>query len=152
MWVGLSIMLIAVAIDLHARQSKLLLFVFSGVATIGTLYHYSAEYTYSFFCSFFMMCVNYVVFHRVEFINRVFSSRLMIELGTYSYSMYIFHHLFQRQWKSLFESFYFSGNMPELIGQVLYIVTCILLTYVLARVSWVILERPFLKLKDRFEY
>ena len=152
MWVGLSLMLISVAIDLHAKQSKLLLFAFSGIATIGTLYHYSAEYTYSFFGLFFMMCVNYVVFHRVELANRLFSSRLMIELGTYSYSMYIFHHLFQRQWKSLFESVFFSGKMHELIGQACYIVVCILITYALARISWVILERPFLKLKDRFEY
>lgn len=151
MWIGLALILISVATNLHATQSKLLLLIFSGLATIGTLYHYSAEYTYSFFGLFFMMCVNYVVFNRIEFINRFFSSRIMIELGTYSYSMYIFHHLFQRQWKSLFEPIYFSGNLHDITGQILFIITCILLTYILSRVSWVVIERPFLALKNRFE-
>ncbi len=82
-------------------------------------------------------------------VRRICENVFLRHLGTYSYGLYIFHMMFQFQWEHYFaEPLLHTGWNPYLI-QVIYILLAFLGTYVLARVSWVLIEKPFLRLKGR---
>jgi peptidoglycan/LPS O-acetylase OafA/YrhL len=85
-------------------------------------------------------------------ISRVFRSRIMVFLGTYSYGLYVYHH---------FISYYLTTNRTELelanwigshgLAVMLQATLGIILSVVLAYLSYELFEKQFLKLKRRFE-
>jgi peptidoglycan/LPS O-acetylase OafA/YrhL len=85
-------------------------------------------------------------------ISRVFRSRIMVFLGTYSYGLYVYHH---------FISYYLTTNRTELelanwigshgLAVMLQAALGIFLSVVLAYLSYELFEKQFLKLKRRFE-
>ena len=81
---------------------------------------------------------------------RVFEMRWLRSFGTYSYAMYLFHFFVALLAVSLFA----PGRYPDQFvpAQLLFWVLSIGATYVLARISWVLLEGPALRLKRHFPY
>jgi peptidoglycan/LPS O-acetylase OafA/YrhL len=69
----------------------------------------------------------------------------LIYLGQISYGLYVYHEL------SLLLSHYALGGYTNRAwGYALYWVVAVLLTILMAAVSYQLVERPFLKLKKRF--
>jgi peptidoglycan/LPS O-acetylase OafA/YrhL len=69
-----------------------------------------------------------------------------VHLGKYSYAMFVFHHLLSPTAKR----FIWHGLLSELsvpAQQALYMVIVLGFTYLLARISWVAVEQPFLRWK-----
>ncbi len=83
----------------------------------------------------------------------VLRSRFLRTFGKYSYGIYVIHmpvyiivrHLLNR----LSEHWHRDYNAPFAF---LCVVACSLISYGLARVSWKLLEQPFLRMKERFPY
>lgn len=80
--------------------------------------------------------------------QRFLSLSAMRSIGKYSYAMYIFHmplmRLFSPLWKNYFP------QLPSLVGATVYSLLVFGATYVLALLSWVLLEQPCLRLKRFF--
>lgn len=78
---------------------------------------------------------------------------LLLRLGKYSYALYLFHVPL----RDVLRDRVFAGGLPPIWGsqvptQLLLLAACIALTFAVSVVSWHILEKRFLRLKDRFEY
>lgn len=98
-----------------------------------------------FFASLLYLSLNT---DRKALIRRVCENTFLRHLGTYSYGLYVFHQMFQFFWEKWFgESLLHSGLHPAL-SQTIYILLAFGGTYLLARLSWVLIEKPFLKWKD----
>ncbi len=71
--------------------------------------------------------------------------------GKYSYAMYVLHFPIQGVLRHYFQALVQGPDTPwRVLRLVAYLSAVLVLTFVAALVSWVILERPFLNLKDRF--
>jgi peptidoglycan/LPS O-acetylase OafA/YrhL len=72
-------------------------------------------------------------------------------LGRYSYAMYVFHlpirFLLVRYWGKDILAFISDHPIP---GDLAFVGAVTLLSFVMAAVSWVVLEGPFLRLKERW--
>ncbi len=83
-------------------------------------------------------------------IPRLLRHPLLRSLGKYSYAMYVIH------WPiSLYLTEYFQSNLPWTRGlpaALLCIATGLALSYGLAVLSWNLVEKHFLRLRDRFPY
>lgn len=71
----------------------------------------------------------------------------LMHLGKYSYGLYVFHEMFKYAWLEGFGNWLLHGGWPLWIGQIIFIVLAGLGSYVLARISWKLIEQPFLKWK-----
>lgn len=83
-------------------------------------------------------------------VSKVLESKVLIFIGTISYGIYLYHHIFPKYWvyflkKVNIETASTLGKFSysEFIIQTLFI---ILLSYL----SWIIIEKPILRLKDKF--
>jgi peptidoglycan/LPS O-acetylase OafA/YrhL len=74
----------------------------------------------------------------------------LTHMGKYSYAIYIFHHFCKPLWEYGFGDYLFNSDMSPFLAQTLYIIFAGLLTYGLARLSWIIIEKPMLSFKDRW--
>jgi peptidoglycan/LPS O-acetylase OafA/YrhL len=81
--------------------------------------------------------------------RRVCENAFLQHLGKYSYGLYVFHHMFEFAWKNGFGKQLLASNLPPILGQALYILLAFAGTYLLARISWIVIEQPFLRLKKR---
>ena len=72
-------------------------------------------------------------------------SRPLVYLGTISYGIYLYHHLIILSSRSVSD---FTGISP---GPALWTIECAL-TLCVAALSWHLIERPILRLKDRIPY
>ena len=81
-------------------------------------------------------------------VRRICETRLLRHLGHYSYGMYVFHQMFEFQWKNAFGYYLVDSGLPPIIGQGIYSLLAFTGTYLLARLSWAFLEKPFLRLKE----
>lgn len=78
--------------------------------------------------------------------TRWLGSRLLLELGTYSYAIYVFQFPIAKA---------VLGVTPSnvlLVDSIFHILVIGGASYLLARVSWVVWERPWMRLKSRFAY
>ena len=78
--------------------------------------------------------------------TRWLGSRFLLELGTYSYAIYVFQFPIAKA---------VLGITPSnilLIDSIFHVVVIGVASYALARLSWVLWERPWLSLKRRFSY
>ena len=78
--------------------------------------------------------------------TRWLHSRLLLELGTYSYAIYVFSLPISRVLIRI------NPTKVQLVDAALHVVGTAVLSYGLARVSWTLWERPWLRLKRRFSY
>jgi len=96
--------------------------------------------------------VGVLIAPKQSMVSRVFRSRLMVFLGTYSYGLYVYHH---------FISYYLTSNRTELelaqwlgshaLAVALQATLGILISVALAYLSYELFEKRFLSLKRRFE-
>jgi peptidoglycan/LPS O-acetylase OafA/YrhL len=98
------------------------------------------------------MLLGVLIAPKLSTISRLFRSRAMVFLGTYSYGLYVYHH---------FISYYLTSNRTELglaqwlgshgLAVALQATLGILISVVLAYLSYELFEKRFLRLKQRFE-
>jgi peptidoglycan/LPS O-acetylase OafA/YrhL len=81
---------------------------------------------------------------------RIFEMRWLRSFGKYSYAMYLFHFFVALMALTVFA----PGAHPDhyTLSQLWFWVISIGSTYGLARLSWVVIEEPALRLKRRFPY
>jgi peptidoglycan/LPS O-acetylase OafA/YrhL len=80
-------------------------------------------------------------------VSKVLSVAWLRSLGKYSYGVYVFH------WPiALFGAIALrrAGVLDSRLSHVAFVPAGILMTYILARISWWLLEAPFLAYKDHF--
>ncbi|MFT3784728.1 MAG: acyltransferase [Tepidisphaeraceae bacterium] len=83
-------------------------------------------------------------------LHRAFASHLLVFFGKYSYCIYVSHILLQE-----FVFYFVKDEMfPKIAGsivpgRIVIMLLCTLLSVAVALVSWNVLEKPLLKLKDR---
>ena len=70
-------------------------------------------------------------------------------LGKYSFGLYVFHHMFEYAWKDGFGNWLLKSGWHPVLAQTLYILLAFGGTYLLARASWALIERPFMRLKKK---
>ncbi|MBP6828233.1 MAG: acyltransferase [Saprospiraceae bacterium] len=98
-----------------------------------------------FFASLLYLSLNT---DRNALIRRICENAFLRDLGKYSFGLYVFHQMFEYVWKNGFGNRLLHSGLHPAIGQTIYILLAFAGTYVLARVSWVLLEKPFLGLKN----
>jgi peptidoglycan/LPS O-acetylase OafA/YrhL len=80
-------------------------------------------------------------------VRRLFEHPFLRDLGKYSYALYIFHHLFEAVFRGWFGLPMSGPVLMEAPKQLLYIALAFACSYGLARLSWALIERPFLRMK-----
>jgi peptidoglycan/LPS O-acetylase OafA/YrhL len=78
--------------------------------------------------------------------TRWLGSRFLLELGTYSYAIYVFQFPITKAVLPI------TPTNVQLLDTIFHILVIGGLSYLLARISWVAWERPWLRLKRRFAY
>jgi len=131
-----------------AGQEKWIAVGFGALATL-TIYLAIAgggQFKPTVFALFFAFLMYFALTH--PFAGKLFSNRVLVHLGKYSYAMYVFHHLLYPTAKK----YVLNGLLSELslpAQQALYLLILLAFTYLLARISWVAIERPFLRWKGK---
>lgn len=89
--------------------------------------------------------------HPKALVRRVCENPVLRHFGKYSFGLYVFHHMFQLVWLRYFGNDLIaqvqSGALPVWAAQTAYQLLAFAGTYALARLSWLVLEGPFLRLK-----
>jgi peptidoglycan/LPS O-acetylase OafA/YrhL len=88
-----------------------------------------------------------------DVLGRMFRSLPLRGLGKYSYGMYVFHMILLGLLAFMHRNpipGFFLALHSELLGVWAFTVAMILLTLLVAFISYHAFERPFLKLKDHF--
>ncbi len=98
-----------------------------------------------FFASFVYLALNQ---HPKAFVRRLCEQPFLVHLGVYSYGLYVFHHMFRFIWMAMFGDWLLAAGWPPAWVQTVYILLAFGGAYLLARLSWALLEKPFLKLKE----
>lgn len=81
---------------------------------------------------------------------RVLGTGILPDLGRYSYAIYLLHYPIHRGLQPLLKSWVNrTDDSVYLLHVVAYCLLIFVLGYAAARVSWVVIERPFLLLKER---
>jgi peptidoglycan/LPS O-acetylase OafA/YrhL len=84
-------------------------------------------------------------------VRSLFSRGVLPDLGRYSYGIYLLHYPIHRLLESRVQPWVNSADdrwlLPRLAG---YTCLVLLLAYLSARVTWRVLEEPFLQLKERW--
>ena len=113
---------------------------------------YSGAYGKGTFSAMFFGLVLYIVLHENShpFFKKFFENKFLVNIGTYSYALYVFHHFLKPQYMRFFGNYLTNGEFNPILGQILYIVISFSITYIVSRLSWKYLEYPFLKLKDKW--
>lgn len=82
-----------------------------------------------------------------------FQSSVLRWLGSYSYGIYVYHHVFKNVWRQfLWNGWILPMVGPGGIGKMLYFTSAGGITLGLAWLSWRYFEAPILSLKSRFNY
>lgn len=111
---------------------------------------YSGAYGKGTFSAMFFGILLYIVLseNSLPIFKNIFENKFLVHLGTYSYALYVFHHFLKPQYMTLFGNYLVNGEMNRILGQIIYFVLAFGITYLISRLSWIAIERPFLKLKD----
>jgi peptidoglycan/LPS O-acetylase OafA/YrhL len=82
--------------------------------------------------------------------GRWLENRWLVRVGRYSYAMYLFHAPLRQALMQLVLPKLSRGGEVSLALDLVWVVGIALLTFVLAALSYALVERPILKLKDRW--
>lgn len=141
-------------LDLHSfipfdRWVARLLFCWSGWEVYQIFVHGTELRLYNlsalFFASLLYLSLNT---DPRAIVRRFCENGFLRDLGKYSYGLYIFHLMFEYVWLGGFGNRLLASDLPPAAGQAIYIVLAFGGTYLLARLSWVLIEKPFLQLKN----
>lgn len=80
-------------------------------------------------------------------VRRVCEHPFLRHFGKYSYGLYVFHEMFKYAWMEGFGHWLLYSGWPAWLSQIIFIVLAGLGSYVLARMSWKLIEQPFLRWK-----
>ena len=84
-------------------------------------------------------------------VHRLLNTRSLQTLGKYSYAMYIFHAPLHHYLKTPLGPWVTAADDSlRLLRVVAYVALIFVLSYLAARLSWRIIEQPFLRLKERW--
>lgn len=81
-------------------------------------------------------------------VRRVCENAILRDLGKYSYGLYVFHLMFEYVWLNGFGNWLLASDLPRAVAQIVYFLLAFGGTYLLARLSWILIEKPFLQLKN----
>lgn len=81
-------------------------------------------------------------------VRRVCENGFLRHMGAYSYGLYVFHWMPQYAWEGWFAKPLLASGLHPAVGQTVYILLAFAGTYLLARLSWFLIEKPFSKLKN----
>ena len=85
--------------------------------------------------------------------GRITNSRFCMMLGKYSYAIYLFHFPLAAAMKSRnFAKLTLGGNPITLVDSLINLGVVTGVSLAIARVTWVVWEQPWLRLKRRFAY
>ncbi len=98
-----------------------------------------------FFASLLYLALNT---DRSALVRRFCENAFLRDLGKYSYGLYVFHHMFLYAWEKGFGDRLLAGGLHPALAQSIYIVLAFAGTYLLARLSWALIEKPFLRQKE----
>lgn len=122
----------------------------------GALYEGLGQATAYMFFSLLYGCVLILALtgHSNSRFSRVLNWRILRIFGKYSYAMYLFHLPLRALVR---DTFYGPADFAMVfgspwMGQVLFYSISMLLTLLMAMISWVVLEQPLLRLKRFFPY
>jgi peptidoglycan/LPS O-acetylase OafA/YrhL len=135
------------------------LFLLSGIAIVaGLLLTRNPDYSNPFFVTagytllavFFAAVIAIVIEEKNNLLKRSLNNRPLIFLGKYSYGLYVFHFpvfwLLREPLFAHFSKWIASPNIAKL-GVSL---ACLAITIACALLSYRLIEKPFLRLKDHF--
>jgi peptidoglycan/LPS O-acetylase OafA/YrhL len=108
---------------------------------------YLATMTALFFASFLYLALNT---DKGAWVRRLCENPFLRHLGKFSFGLYIFHQMFEYFWHDLFRDPLLKSGLGPVWGQIIYIPLAFAGTYLLARVSWIVIEQPFLRLKQKW--
>jgi peptidoglycan/LPS O-acetylase OafA/YrhL len=80
-------------------------------------------------------------------VQRFFQLAFLRHLGLYSYALYIFHQMLRVPFEEWFQKPLLATNWPPFLIQTTYFILAFGTTYLMARISWKLIEEPFLKMK-----
>jgi peptidoglycan/LPS O-acetylase OafA/YrhL len=87
--------------------------------------------------------------HPKALVRRFCENGFLRHLGKYSYALYVFHDMMKMQWEQWFGQWIFNRGWHPFWQQMSYILLAFAGSYLLARASWVLIEKPFLNLKGK---
>jgi peptidoglycan/LPS O-acetylase OafA/YrhL len=117
---------------------------FRGVASGMGLFNQTVVSILTFIALFIIISQKYLI------LNRLLDNTLLKTIGKHSYAIYVFHLPILLLWKS-----YFPETLKDLSGLTLvlnlacHFIAIYILTFIAAKLSWFLLEHPFLKLKEK---
>jgi len=127
-----------------------ILFVWMGIMVIGNFIFGTQQSLYTesaiFFGALLFLSLNA---SPKALIRRVCENRFLRHLGKYSYGLYVFHHMFEYFWRDWVGIRVLASGLHPFIGQSIFILVAFAGTYLASRLSWLLVEQPFLKLKKR---
>lgn len=82
-------------------------------------------------------------------VRNLCETRFLRHIGMYSYGLYVFHQLLRMPFTWYIQDPLLSTGLPLYWVQILYMLLAFAATYVCARISWVLIEKPFLDLKSK---
>ena len=127
-----------------------ILFVSTGILIMGNFINGTKQTLYTLSALFFSALLFLTLNPDARAIaRRVCENRFLRHLGKYSYGLYVFHHMFEYFWRNWFGKPLLESNLHPVIGQTLFILAAFGGTYILARISWILIEEPFLRLKKK---
>lgn len=136
-------------LPLHTWVARIL-FCWMGVVVMGNFINGTQQTLYTVSAVFFA-CLLFLALNPNPrgITRRVCENPFLQHLGKYSYGLYVFHHMFEYFWRDGFGKWLLASHLHPVIGQAIFILLAFGGTYLLARVSWVVIEQPFLKLKKK---
>jgi len=125
-----------------------ILLVWMGLRIADALWNGNTQFlatmTALFFAAFLYLALNS---DPGAWVRRLCENPFLRHLGKFSYGLYIFHQMFEYFWHDMFRDPMIKAGFPPVLAQSLYILLAFAGTYLLARVSWVVIEQPFLRMK-----
>jgi peptidoglycan/LPS O-acetylase OafA/YrhL len=124
------------------------LFVWMAYRVLDQLWHYNSQYlgTISAFVSASGLYLSLNP-HPWAIVRNICESRFLRHIGAFSYGLYIFHHLGHELMMRYFGTPLIQSGMSIYLAQSLYMLIAFGITYGLSRLSWWLIEQPFLKMK-----
>ena len=103
----------------------------------------------SWFSFLYMLILLLVLTDNTNFITKLSQKKIFINLGLFSFSIYLFHELIL----GLF-FFLIPGKLPQIktFNDILLVTICAFLTYVTARFLYLKFEKKFMQMGHRFKY
>jgi peptidoglycan/LPS O-acetylase OafA/YrhL len=117
--------------DPHITNHSLLVFGYLNIDLIWT----------------FLLCTIISKSHRTGYINKIFSSEILVWLGVYSYGIYVFHWLILQLLINKYEILFTQKGYSILFSYWLTRILGIAITLFISFVSYHLYEKKFLSLK-----